>query len=254
MRLDAQARSDVIIDDVPRDVRTVEVRLVGADPCDHQRAGPARRRRPRLGRHPARPHAPDPRRRRGRSVPRDRAVVPAQRRAVRRESGRVRAEVRPDRRTAVGPRHLRGLSPGDPAADADPGHRPAAHQPARRGGRHADEPGHRDARSGRAGPALRRPVDDPHRRGVEAARRPTGRGRSSRGRGARRCSTRASATGRCRGPRLRAAPLRPAAPGRLPDPAREPDRRAAGRLGGTDRGGRAGHARSSCTSRSGRWV
>ena len=33
-----------------------------------------------------------------------------------------------------------------------------------------------------------------------------------------------------RRPRLRAAPVRPAAPGRLPDPAREPDRRAARRL------------------------
>jgi hypothetical protein len=33
VRLDAQARSDVIIDDLPREVRTVEVRLVGADPA-----------------------------------------------------------------------------------------------------------------------------------------------------------------------------------------------------------------------------
>ncbi|HET9756158.1 MAG TPA: VWA domain-containing protein [Candidatus Limnocylindrales bacterium] len=33
VRLDAQARSDVIVDDLPRDVRTVEVRLVGADPA-----------------------------------------------------------------------------------------------------------------------------------------------------------------------------------------------------------------------------
>lgn len=32
VRLDPQARSDVIIDDLPREVRTVEVRLVGADP------------------------------------------------------------------------------------------------------------------------------------------------------------------------------------------------------------------------------
>ena len=32
VRLDAQARADVIIDDIPRDVRTVEVRLVGARP------------------------------------------------------------------------------------------------------------------------------------------------------------------------------------------------------------------------------
>ena len=33
VRLDPQARSDVIIDDLPREVRTVEVRLVGADPA-----------------------------------------------------------------------------------------------------------------------------------------------------------------------------------------------------------------------------
>jgi Ca-activated chloride channel family protein len=33
VRLEAQARSDVIIDDLPRDVRTVEVRLLGADPA-----------------------------------------------------------------------------------------------------------------------------------------------------------------------------------------------------------------------------
>ena len=78
--------SDVIIDDLPRDVRTVEVRLVGSRSVrSRRRAGPARRRRPRLGRHPARPHAADPRRRRGRPVPRDRPVVPARRRAVRRD-------------------------------------------------------------------------------------------------------------------------------------------------------------------------
>ena len=33
VRLDPQARADVIIDDLPRGVRTVEVRLVGADPA-----------------------------------------------------------------------------------------------------------------------------------------------------------------------------------------------------------------------------
>ena len=42
-----------------------------------------------------------------------------------------------------------------------------------------------------------------------------------------------------RGPGLRTAPLRPAAPGRVPDPAREPDRGAARRLCGADRGGPA---------------
>ncbi|HEX6867333.1 MAG TPA: VWA domain-containing protein [Candidatus Limnocylindrales bacterium] len=33
LQLDAQARSDVVIDDVPRDVATLELRLVGADPA-----------------------------------------------------------------------------------------------------------------------------------------------------------------------------------------------------------------------------
>ena len=45
---------------------------------------------------------------------------------------------------------------------------PPRDQPARRGHRHADEPGHRVARPGRADPALRRPVHDPHRVGREA--------------------------------------------------------------------------------------
>jgi hypothetical protein len=33
VKLDPQARADVIVDDLPRDVRTVEVRLIGADPA-----------------------------------------------------------------------------------------------------------------------------------------------------------------------------------------------------------------------------
>ena len=56
----------------------------------------------------------------------------------------------------------------------------------------------------------------------------------------RRCSTPAIAAGLADGrPRLRAAPVRPAAPGGLPDPARQPDRRAARRIDGTDRSRRA---------------
>ena len=51
-----QARSDVIIDDVPtRASATVEVRLVGARLRRRRRARPARRRRPRVGGRPARP-------------------------------------------------------------------------------------------------------------------------------------------------------------------------------------------------------
>ena len=51
--LEAQARADVIIDDIPPDVGTVEVRLVGQRPGRRDRPGPAGRRRPRLGGRPA---------------------------------------------------------------------------------------------------------------------------------------------------------------------------------------------------------
>ena len=72
---------------------------------------------------------------------------------------------------------------------------------------------------------------------AQAASCPTGRGRSSRARRALPCSTPGSRAGLPTAvlafePRK----LRPAAPGRLPDPAREPDRRAARRLRGADRG------------------
>ena len=97
-------------------------------------------------------------------------------------------------RPAVGPDHLRGLPAGDPAATADPGHRAAALQRARRRDRHAHEPGHRLARPRRA---VLRYVDLSTTHIAEAVaaddcRR--GRGRSSRARGARRCSTPGHAT------------------------------------------------------------
>ena len=166
--LEAQARADVIIDDLAADVRTLEVRLVGSDPAVVDRAGPAGRRRPRLGRHPARPDAADPRRRRGRSVPRDRAVLPAERRAVRRRS-----------RTSTGrPRSARTAGRGTSSSSRASCRRRCRARRSSRSPRraratsarwrHADEPGHRHARPRRAGPALRRPVDDPHRRGLAA--------------------------------------------------------------------------------------
>ena len=111
--LDAQARQDVIIDDVPPDVAAIEVRLVGRDPAVTDGAGPARPRRPRLGRHPAQPDPADPRRRPGRPVPRDRAVVPPERRAVRRDRGCLRPADRAAGRAAVGPRDLRGQAARD---------------------------------------------------------------------------------------------------------------------------------------------
>ena len=166
------------------------------------------RRRPRLGDHPARPDAPDPARRTGRSVPRDRAQLPAQRRAVRRQARRVRPGDRAHGRAAVGPRHLRGLAAGDAAPVGHPGHRAGRVQPARRGDRDAQGSGHRLARPGRAGPALRRPVDDPHRARRTSSSSPTGRARSSRVRAARRCCT----PGLGPGCRRRSSPSSHAAP------------------------------------------
>ena len=131
--------------------------------------GPARPRRPRVGRSSRRSDAAHPRRRRRRSVPRDGALVPAQRRALRPRRRLTTRGRRADRRDGLGPRHLRGLPADDLPRRPDPGHRPAAHECPRRGDRHAQEPGDRHPRSGRAGPALRGPVDDPHRRGARLA-------------------------------------------------------------------------------------
>ena len=106
---------------------TVEVRLVGSDPAVITAPGPPGGRRPGVGRHPARSHAPDPGRRRGRSVSRDRAQLPARRRAVRRQAGASTARRRSARTAA------RGTSSSSRATCrptlptlADPGHRPAA--------------------------------------------------------------------------------------------------------------------------------
>ena len=160
------------------------------------RARPAGRRRPRLGRRPAGPDAADPRRRRGRPVPRDRAVVPAERRAVRRRAGRVRAGDA-SARTAG-----RGTSSSSRASCRRRCRARRSSPSPRRGratsaqvGRHAHEPGHRHARSRTsrscATSTCRRPTS-PRPRGSTC---PTGRARSSRARAARRCSTPASATG-----------------------------------------------------------
>jgi hypothetical protein len=116
VQLDAQRRADVIIDDLPRDVGTIEVRLVGADASVTVAADQLA----------VDDRASDPRRRRGRPVPRDRPVVPARRRAVRRHPGRLRPLDGPHGRPSLGPGHLRGLPAGDAAEVARVGHRPAA--------------------------------------------------------------------------------------------------------------------------------
>ena len=98
--LDAQARSDVVIDDVPRDVGTLEVRLVGAGP-DGRRARPDQ-----LAVDDRAWAIVPPDRTRlilvvgdGRPVPRDGAELPPERRAVRRHA-RPSTAGRPSARTA----------------------------------------------------------------------------------------------------------------------------------------------------------
>ena len=240
--LDPQARADVVIDDVPRDVGTLEVRLVGPDPAVTA--------------------APDDLAIDDRAwavVPPDRTrlillvgegdpyletalELPAQRRAVRRDAATStgRRPSGPDGR----PWDLvifEGALAGDAAADADPGHRARRRSsPLGEVTGHAQEPGHRLARARTsrscATSTCPRPTS-PRRRGStlpDWARTvipgPERRAAALRGRPGRAAD---------RGPRLRAAPLRPAAPGRVPDPARQPDRRADGRLGGAGRGGPA---------------
>ena len=233
--IDAQARADVIIDDIPKDATILDVRLVGGRRRRRERpARPARERRSGVGGHPAGPRPEHPRRRRRRSVSRDRPVLPAQQPPLRPEAERVSGGRGPDRRDRLGSDHLRGLRPGFAPDDAHPRHRAAEDERARRGRRDAEEPGHRHARDRRADPALRRPDDDPHLRGapddaagVGPLRHPGPEERSPP------LLRRAGRLPR-RGPRLRAAPVRSAAPGRLPDPARQPDRRAARRVGRAD--------------------
>ena len=251
VQLDPQARADVIIDDLPRDVGTVEVRLVGADPA--------------ITAPPDQLAVDD----------RAWAVIPPDRA---RGSILVVGAGDPYLETALSflpDVELYGVTPAEygpatertdgrpwdlvifedylPATlpqDAGPRHRArrararSATCPAR-----STDPGIGTLDPGRAGPALRRPVDDPHRRGGEARGADLGPDDRARARAARRCCTPGTRDGhQQRRPRVRAAPLRPAAAGRVPDPARQSDRRAARVVDGADRGGRARARPSSCTS------
>ncbi len=138
-----------------------------------------------------------------------------ERRAVRRHAGRVRAESNRDGRAAVGPGHLRGRPAGDPAGQPDPGHRPAADE--RRSARSTARSRTRaSARSSPDEPILRY-VDLSTTHIAEATKLvlpdwartvipgPKGAPLLYAGDPGR------PADG---GPRLRAAPVRPAAPGR----------------------------------------
>ncbi len=243
--LDPQARSDVVIDDVPNEVRSLEIRLVGRDPASTA--------------------APD------QLAIDDRAwaVIPPDRTRL----ILVVGEGDPYLETALSflPNvELYGVTPAEYGTasarkdgrpwdlvifDAalpttlprqpDPRHRAAPDEPARPGRRHAQGPGHRVAEPGRADPALRGPVNDPHRRGGQAGPPRLGKDRHPGPEGRAAPVRRDPGRPADRRPGLRAAPVRPPAPGGLPDPAREPDRRTARRFGGADRGRRArdaGHA------------
>ena len=174
-------RAEVVIDDMPaRRSASIEVRLVGA-PTRRRPATPTSSRST-IGRGRSIPPDRtrlDPGRRRGRPVPRDGAartcpnvelfgVEPA-------EYGRRRE------RTDGRPWDLIIFEGDLPATAA----RTRRSSRSRRRGRAPlgevtgtlNEPGHRVARPGRADPALRRPVDDPHRRRRRSSPCPTGRGR-----------------------------------------------------------------------------
>ena len=224
LALDAQAKSDVVIDDVPADVAVVEVRLVGRDPAAEAAADQL---------------AID-----------DRAwavLPPTQTRLVLLVGdgdpyletalsylpnvelyGVAPADYGPaSQRTdgrAVGPDDLRIEPAGHAPDDAHPGDRAAPDQRARRRDRHAQGPGHRVAEPGRAGPALRRPLHDPHLAGATAHDAGLGTDGHPGAQGRSPPLHRRSRRPADRGARVRAAALRPAAPGRVPDPALQPHR------------------------------
>ncbi len=192
--LDAQARSDVVIDDVPHDVGVVEVRLVGPDPASTAAPDPARGRRPRLGR-PARRAARSSSCSSARATrisrPRSRTCPNVELYGVTPEEygPATAAQGRPP----VGPRRSssrrcrRRCRTTPILAIAPPRSSPLGEVD-----RHAQGPGIGVAEPGRADPALRRPVHDPHLAGAAADARRTGHGRSSPARRARPCSTPAS--------------------------------------------------------------
>ncbi len=243
VKLDPQARSDVIIDDLPREVGTVEVRLVGPDPSVQA--------------------APD------QLAVDDRAwaVIPPDRTRL----VLVVGEGDPYLETALSflpDVELFGVTPAEygPSTERKDG-RPwdlvifedflpatlpktpvLAIAPPRSGplgdvSGTLKNPGIGTPGSGRARPSLRRSLDHACLRGREAHR--TDLGAHGRAGSAWRA---AALLGDARGPqqrrpRVRTAPVRPAAPGRIPDPFREPHRRADGDVDRADRSRRPGHAR-----------
>ena len=238
--LDPQARSDVVIDDVPREIGTLELRLVGAGPGRRHGARRPRHGRSCLGRH-ARRIGP------GRSCSSARATRISRRRSRYLPNVSLYG-VAPDRYPEDAARQdgrdwdliiFEGPLPDELPRTPILAIAPTDDEPARRGHGHAGGPGHRLAQPGRTDPPLRRPVDDAHRGGVAdgaprlGTRRDPGPARRPpplRGQPRRIAN---------RGSRLRAPPIGSAAAGRLPDPPRQPHGRAAGWLDRTGRGGPA---------------
>ena len=241
--LEPQARSDVVIDDVPRDVATLELRLVGPDPVP----------RPRPDQLAVDDHA-------WAIIPPDRerlilVVGPGDPYLETALSYLPNVELFGVTAAEYGPATERqdgrpwdlvifeGALPGDAAALADPGHRAdrderrSARSPARSrtpgiGSLDPAEPILRyvDLSTTHIASAAKLTVPDWARTVIPG---PAGAPLLYVG------SRDGPADGRHG---LRAAALRPAAAGRVPGPAGEPDRRAAGRLLRPDRGGPAGHA------------
>ena len=117
-----------------------------------------------------------------------------------------------------------GFLPDELPPTPDPRHRAAVLLAAGHRGRDAGEPGHRQRGFLRPDPALRGPHHGPRRRGAEDGAARLGPARDPGARhlaAAVRRDARRTPGG---GDGLRAAPLRPAAPGGVPGPAREPRR------------------------------
>ena len=238
--VDAQQRADVIIDDVPESVSVVEVRLVNQEQPDEDVA-------------PDELAADD---RAWAIVPPDRArnvlLVgegdPFLETALSYLPNTNLFGVKPDRYPADARRTdgsdwdliiFEGAVPDTLPDVPTLARRAARDEPARDRPGEAREPRDRVAVAGRADPALRRPDDHPHLRGRPA--RPPGLGpeRDPRTEGRAAPLRRRPGQRPERRSRVRAAPQRPAAAGRVPDPDREPDRRADGRQRRADRGAEA---------------
>ena len=171
-----QARADVVIDDVPADVGTSRSASSAATrPSDRAPDQLAVDDRAWAVVPPQRT-ATDPRRRRRatRTSRRRCRYLPEQSSC----SASRRTSTRPAPTGTDGTAWDLVIFEGDAAGDAaarrrsSPSRRRSIERRSARSTGHAEEPGHRVARPGRADPALRRPVDDPHRGGRRSSTLP----------------------------------------------------------------------------------